>query len=182
MVMLKFGLGDPVYYSKFERAEFKIPCPDCGGTKKIQVTLHSGESWMIECGGCDPGGYSGPQGYITQTKFAEGCGQGVIEKIEINSDTKVSYNVRSGGDSYCFKEDELFHTSEEALEFSSVLTAEHTKKTNENFLRKTRDEKSWAWNLTYHRQRILQAEKDIEYSRKKIEVCKSHVKEEKGAK
>ena len=39
-----------------------------------------------------------------------------------------------------------------------------------------KDTRSWAWNATYHRGCIRQAEKDLEYHRAKLAVALEHKK------
>ena len=174
-----FNIGTKVFQSDYARREHWITCPDCLGSKRIKVTLGDGTELLIECGGCNPGGYEPPQGVIRQYEYSVETKERTVTGVCMHG-SEVSYELDHfpGQCSYyTAKDGEVFATKEEALAHGEQMKSEHEAAENKRWLAKTKDHKSWAWNATYHRQCIKRAEKDLEYHRGKVQVCVAKVKE-----
>uniref|UniRef100_A0A6M3JKE1 Uncharacterized protein n=1 Tax=viral metagenome TaxID=1070528 RepID=A0A6M3JKE1_9ZZZZ len=183
MIEPRFKLGDTVYSVRYDRTEKTIICPDCLGSARVKVTLGTGEEIMIECGGCDPGGYKGSTGRIRQYDYAGRITAHTVTGINLQGDD-VEYQLdRFGGSSYSTGTERgnypVFATEEEAKVCGEELKQKHEDEENKRLLAKTQDHKTWSWNATYHRSNIKRLEREIDYHRSKVEICKSHVKEEK---
>ena len=184
MIEPRFKLGDTVYSVRYDRTEKMITCPDCLGSARVKVTLGTGEEIMVECGGCDPGGYQGSTGRIKQYDYASRITAHTVTGINLQRDD-VEYQLdRFDGSSYSTGTERgdypVFATKEDAKVRCEELRQKHEDEENKRLLAKTKNPKTWSWNATYHRQQIKRLERDIEYHRSKVEICKSHVKEEKN--
>ena len=181
MVKPKFDLGDTVFMARFERTEKTIVCPDCLGSARVKVTLGTGEEIMIECGGCDPGGYQPSTGRIRQYDFAMRIVRRTITGINLKEDD-VEYRL-DGEAGHCYigsqnGDYKVFATEDEARIGGEEQRVKHEVEENKRLLAKTKNHRTWAWNATYHRQQIKRIEREIQYHHSKVEICKSHIKEE----
>ncbi len=176
----KFKLGDTVFMASFDRTEKTIICPDCLGSARVKVTLGTEEEILIECGGCDPGGYRGSTGRIRQYDFAARIVKRTITGINLQDDD-VEYRL-NGEDGHCYIGSQngdyrAFATEEEARVGGEELRAKHEAEENKRLLAKTKDHRTWSWNATYHRQQIKRLEQELQYHHSKAEICKSRIKE-----
>lgn len=185
MIAPKFKLGDTVFMARYERAEKTIICPDCLGSARVKVTLGTGEEIMIECGGCDPGGYQGSTGRIKQYDYTSWIASHTVTGINLKRDD-VEYQLDRFGDccSYATGTERgnypVFATEEEAKARGEEMRIKHEAEENKLLLAKTKNHRTWAWNASYHRKEIKRAERELEYHRSKVEICKSHIKEDKN--
>jgi hypothetical protein len=183
MIEPKFKLGDTVYMASYDLAEKTIVCPDCLGSAKVKVTLATGEEIMIECGACDPGGYQGSTGRICQYDYAIKIISLPVTGIALLSDD-VEYQLgRNYGGSYRVGTQNginhrVYATEEEAQIGGEELRKKHEDAENQRFLSKAKDHKTWAWNAAYHRKEIKRIERELQYHNSKIEVCKTHIKDD----
>ena len=170
-------LGTTVYRATYGRNPVTIACPDCGGTKQIHVTLHDGSTWAISCGGCDPGGYQGPSGVITQYVYDVQVTTHRVTGVTIRADaTEYELDNTGSGGYFTGSEKTVFATDAEARRYGESEQKERETEENRRLLAKTKDARSWAWNLAYHRKCIAQAEQDLAYHRQKVAICQQHVK------
>ena len=173
----KFNIGDLVFKSAYDRVETRIACPDCGGTRHVKVVLHDNTEIIIECGGCDPGGYEPSTGTIKQWKFACIAIPRTVTGVCMKSDN-VSYELDNFGGSYfTATEGQIFATKEEAMADAEIKRAGQELEENKLFLAKTKSEHTWKWNMAYHRKCIKDAERELEYHRSKVQVCAAKVKD-----
>ena len=177
----KFKLGDVVFMASYERHETSIVCPDCLGSAKVRVILGDGTELKIECGGCDPGGYQPSTGRIRQYDYATKITKRVITGINL-TDKDVEYRL-DGEAGHCYigyqnSDYRVFATEEDAKKEGEALRVKHESEENKTLLAKTKNHRTWSWNMHYHRQQITRLEREIEFHREKVEICKSHGKED----
>jgi len=175
----KFKIGETVFRADYGREEYWVECPDCGGSTKIHVTLADGSVWAIACRGCDPGGYRPSLGIIRQTRFAVRATSHCIIGIDEGLDTLEYKLESSSGGWYCHTPDSVFATEAEAIAYGNLQKQKREAEENKRFMAKTKDTKSWAWNLAYHRREAKRAETDLAHHQAKAAICKEHVKDEK---
>lgn len=174
---MTFNIGDIVYQSEYGRQEHFITCPDCIGSKRVKVILGDGTEISIECGGCDPGGYEPSRGVIRQYRYEAKAMRRTVTGLQINA-AGVEYQLDgTSGGWRCGTPETVFATEAEAVAAGEAKKAEAEAEENRRYLAKTKNEKSWAWNASYHTRCAKRAEADLEYHRGKAIVCKAHVKE-----
>lgn len=174
----KFKIGDRVFMSSYDRGEKYITCPDCGGSQKVRMILADDTEIHIECGGCDPGGYRGSTGKVKQYEFSVVVTPYTVTGVKA-SIHEVEYELDNfGGCAYRIgKNDNLFPDEQSAMAGGEIKKLEHEAEENKRLLSKTKDAKSWAWNATYHRKCIKDAETQLAYHRSKVQVCAAKAKE-----
>lgn len=177
--MKQFNIGDKVFKADYARHAKVVPCPDCLGIKRVKVILGDGTEVWIECGGCDPGGYQPSTGYIKQYDYAVVLKKYTITGVKVTTAT-VEYDLDNfgGGSYYIGTNADTFATEDEAITYGEALRLEAESGENKRLMAKTKDHKSWAWNVTYHRRCIKDLERQLAYHHSKVEVCKKHSKEE----
>ena len=172
-----FSIGAKVFKANYARHERWITCPDCLGSKTVKMILGDGTEVIIECGGCDPGGYQGSTGRIKQYDWAVNVKEMTVTGVCMKADS-VSYELNGDGTSYYSTTDkDTFATPEEAHAYGDIARLEHEADENKRLLAKTKDERSWKWNATYHRRCIADHERQLAYHRAKVQVCAAKAKE-----
>jgi hypothetical protein len=175
----RFNLGDEVWVVHMVTKMIKETCPDCFGDKLLTVVLGNGEVVAIDCSRCGQG-YNPPTGVVEIRTFGPDVKQGVIAGVEI-SEQKEKYQL-SASDSisdfsyYSYDVDNIFLDRERAEERAKERAEELSQQQREKILRKERDGRTWAWNVSYHRHEIRRAEKSIEYHKEKLGIASKKVR------
>jgi hypothetical protein len=176
----KYSIGDVVWRPTFENEQEWVECPDCGGTGRLRVTFHDDTTVSIECRNCSRG-YDPPTGKVSRYVRHPEAHQGVISGIEITG-AGVEYRLRQGEhSSWICKESDLSDTHEEAMVKAQALADEASAEENRRIYRKEKDTRTWAWNASYHRGRIKDAQRNLEYHTKKLAAANLKVRDEKKA-
>lgn len=175
---VKFKIGDIAYIASHTSDETWETCPDCHGAKKLKVTLGDGSEVGVDCSLCDVGGWSGPKGSIQIHKLTPKVETITITGVNVTQ-REDSILVEYRNHYSTISADRVFATREDAYEQAVKNVAKHDLEEAERLKRKERNEKTWAWNVRYHRAEIREAEKRIAYHSKKLEYARPHVKEEK---
>jgi hypothetical protein len=175
-----FALGDKVFKANYGRHEKWVVCPDCFGSKHVKVVLGDGTEIVIECGGCDPGGYQPSTGRIRQYEYSTEVKEYTVTGISTGARDGVRYELNNfgGGSYYTGDGDEVFGTREEAYADGEKKRLEHESEENKRWMAKTKNHRSWSWNATYHRNCIKDLERQIEHHRRKVQICAAKAKEE----
>jgi hypothetical protein len=184
----RYNIGDVIYIGKWEAYEIHESCPDCGGTLKIKVILFDGTEYLIDCEGCKRG-WQGPTGYVRRNGFRATVTEAIIQGIELGcwSDNKGQWTYQVGlEDGYTCRshilESQIFVTEQDALNFAIAKGKQLEIEDAARVFLKDKPDKTWAWNVTYHRREIKRAQRDLEYHTRKLEAAKNKVKEESDKK
>lgn len=145
--MSMFNIDDKVWVASFGRVAKQIPCPDCGGTKKLHVTLFDGSEFDIACAGC-AGGYEPPRGYVTIQEWQADAELHTVTGVQSKKDAPPTYYFEGGRLDY---DGRTFATREEAIARADELRHAYEADENRRLLAKTKDHRSWAWHVHYHR-------------------------------
>lgn len=134
----KFKVGEVVFVATWEEAGKRVQCPDCLGQKEWKVTTAT-EEFSVPCRTCQSGFGPSP-GYITKSEITPVSRRTVIGTIEIMVNPKeqyVTYVCQEGGypkntkyylNGTIHKEDELFHTEDEAMKAAKRIVVEERKR------------------------------------------------------
>lgn len=173
---MKYNIGDKVWLPLFEQyATEEVVCPDCCGKKSIKVIFGDGTAYDVPCTTCAKRSeYSFEEyslGYILVHLSKPEVKEHTISGIETDG-ISTEYKMRLGGCSYrTAKEDGICDTKEEAEIKAQQLAEEYRlRQIGDINNRKHNDKRSWAWNASYHRKQIKQAEDSIEYNKKKLGI------------
>jgi hypothetical protein len=164
-----FEIGQEVWVASWGRTEYREVCPDCGGSKKAVITLFDGNSYDVACGNCSSG-YNPPSGTIKLHQYAArvllmtisgirtGCGMGGVEY-------QLDY---SGGSCWSYKDTDVFLNQEDAQVRAQEIALEKNTYDHDRFLQKEKQDRTWAWNVTYHRQEAKRALQSYRYHMEKL--------------
>jgi hypothetical protein len=171
-----FKIGDTVWFARAGQHETQITCPDCAGTRRIRLILANDEQVSIDCGGCSRG-YEGPCGTITEYKFKAEVESFVVGGMEVKTEGVRYYTDTSSGAYYVHEDKDCFVNKEDAVERCKQLIKEAVDRERDRLLKKERDTRSWAWNASYHRRCIKDAQKQLDYHTAKLNVAQAKAKE-----
>lgn len=178
---MKYKIGDQVYRLTFESREDSVECPDCGGTGRLRVTFHDETTVSIHCANC-AAGYDPPTGRVKCYSRTPEAELATISGVEING-SKIEYKLYSGLHSYWLvEEDEICTDHADAMKRAQALADKATEEERARIFRKERDTRTWAWNASYHRNQIKDAQKRIEYHTAKLNAASLKAKQDKATK
>lgn len=181
----RYQLGDLAWKASFEGVENWVTCTDCGGTRRVRVLMADDALCSVECGACRFG-WEGSQGALRVYDRVPKTYQIEIIGVTIRDDG-IEYQGREITEGpartwfvkevECFGSFDLAHAA--ALQMAADADAEEREKIN----RKVKDKKSWAWNASYHRKEIKEAERRLEYHRAALNVAvqKSRIEKAEAA-
>jgi len=173
--MPRFKVGDKVWSAKCKYEQIQVVCPTCFGTKEVILILGNGERVVLPCEGCTRG-YNPPAGYILEYDYIVKPELITITDmtIEINAEKEI-ITYRSG--SYCFDDENLFLTEEEARAKAKIeknQLDEDQKEKDENI--KQNVYKSFSWNASYHRREAKRLKEQALSHDKKAKLCQKRTR------
>lgn len=173
MSELRFKIGDTAWLATWDSREDYVCCPDCGGTGRIRVTFHDDSEASIGCGNCsDP-----PTGRVSvYTRLPR------AERVHINGmelgPSGLRWRLGHSDNCYRIIEDaSLFDDETSCLAYATGKCAKLDEKDRQKVLTKEKYDRSWAWNASYHRKQIKDAERNIAYHKAKLAVAAIKAKE-----
>lgn len=162
----KFNIGDRVYHATWDQHHKESrTCPECGGTGKIRVIRYDHSVAHISCVNCSTpfASSTGKVDVYIPTAYVDSH---IISGMEISGD-QVTYKANLGWGCYMhLDEKDTFATVEEAQ-----VKAEREAEVEAEFNQKHDRSQDWAWNASYHKKQIKEAEKSIAYHTKKLNVA-----------
>jgi hypothetical protein len=171
--MTMFNIDDRVWLATFNRKPKCVSCPDCGGTKTLRVTLFDGQSFDIACQGCARG-YEPPSGQVQLIEWAASAERKTIVGVQVRKDQPPSYHFDGGQfDDRGY----TFATEAEAIAKAEELRQEHEDDENRRILAKTKDHRSWAWHVHYHRNCAKSHREKAEYHERMCAYAKTKTSE-----
>ena len=174
---LKYNIGDKVWIASWDSSQYWTKCMECGGTDQFTVILWNDTKHSVACDACSQPGWDQPKGFVRAYNNKPKVEQLTITGFEVNRD-KIEYKLGSGYNSfYIKKEDELFDTEAKALEEASRLTQMVNEKEQQRTQLKEKPSRTWSYHVGYHRNRIRQLERDLEYHKAALNVAKIKAKE-----
>ena len=157
-----------------------ITCPHCLGNEYLTCILGDGTQVTFDCICCDS--QYNREDNMRRGKISIYEIQGKIEPfhitgIEINNN-KVRYISGTNCQRSTINENELYATPEETKIHAEIKKAE-IEVEQQSRIENTKENarKSWAWNVTYHRNRLKQAQRDLEYHTQRLNVAKEKAKQ-----
>lgn len=176
----KFQIGDVVWRPHFDASENYVECPDCGGTGRIRVIFHDETIVSIDCGECAVG-YNPPTGRVKVYDRVARAELTIVTGLEIKPDG-VTYHLGGNGSWYrTAPEDEVCATEEEALAKAAEIAAKFDADERAKIQTKDHPTHTWAWNASYHRKMVKQAQRDLEYHTKKLNAANLKAKTDRAA-
>lgn len=175
----KYNIGDKVWFARLRQEEKWDTCPDCCGQRAVTIVFGDGSSASIDCGRCYPGGIEASTGIVKRYEWSSDPVEGFILGVGKGQlQAEWTYQLESRH-RYSAEESQLFQSKEDADVRAKELAEEQKKEELDRLQRRKHyDRKTWAWNASYHRKGIQNAQKDLEYHTKKLSVAKVKAKED----
>lgn len=148
VLMHHLALGSTAWHAEYRQSQVSATCGDCAGKCVLVVIMGDESRVSIECPSCRG------RGLVTVHEFAAKAVECKITSVEIDGD-EVIYNHYVG---------RHFATEAEALVKADEVRAEaEAKDKMRNVALKHDHAKTWAWNATYHRKCLKEAQDKIKY-------------------
>lgn len=172
---MKHEIGQVVWLASFEARTSYVTCPDCGGTGRLRVTFHDETQVSIECRNCSAG-FDPPTGRVKVYDREPRAIEATITGAEIDGD-KVEWRTNCH---WRVPENEIFSNRADALFAAREKARQLDREERERVNRKEKDTRTWAWNASYHRRCIKEAQRQLEYHSAKLAVAVLKSKEDKA--
>src|ERR1035437_4444904 len=167
------AIGEVVWVAVAKKHEaVEQACPDCRGQKYLTVILGDASQVTIDCSTCSSG-YGSPLGCVLVSTYKPAVLVSSVQEIAKGDADNVVY---SGEGFYRVTESELSDSSVSAFTLAVKKSEDADTEEKARLQRKEKDSRTWAWNVTYHRRCIKQAEKDLAYHKSKLDVSLQHKK------
>ena len=181
-----FKINDEVYHAQYDRKQRYIVCPDCMGKRFLTVIMGDDSRVTIDCVGCTRGAYEGPHGNIETWDYEATVTKRKITGMEVNLQ-KTEYKSHifcdeNGSSYFTLKSEDMFSTEAEATVRAKELKAEAEKEEAKRLTQKHDRNRSWAWNASYHRKGVRDAERNLAHHTAQLTRASVHVKEDKAVK
>lgn len=157
----KFQIGDEVWHARTQTRPIFLQCLECMGKGYLTVILGDDSQVTIECDCCKRG-WMGAQGNHQCHEHYESVMHGLVSGVEIDGDSFEYRIPESQNGCWIIKESDLFMNESCAKNRADKLSDERTKAATELHCLKHNKDRSWAWNVKYHRDIIRRSQKDIE--------------------
>jgi hypothetical protein len=128
--------------------------------------MGDGTEVSVDCEACRRG-YEGSPGYVIVHTRKPMAMPATIQGVRVEGD-KVEWQTSA---SYIVEDDRLFLTEADALAKANEIAAEADRAERDRINQKEKPTSTWAWNATYHRREIKEAQRRIEYHTAKLNVA-----------
>jgi hypothetical protein len=142
----------------------------------MEVILAGISKFTIACTCCERG-YEGSPGCIQTYEYTAETSPEVINGIRSQLRDGVLFNEYTFPAYGSAKEEELFSDREEAKVKADEIKLEHEAEEIKRLRYKEKQAKTWAWNVSYHRRAIKEAQRQIEYHTSKLNAAPKNIKE-----
>lgn len=168
-IELPFALGVTVWHAAYGCESWWVDCPECLGTRKLRVSIATGEEYELECRACQDG-YEPARGKVkkyehrfTPTLFTPNRFR--IEGEEIwyseSSPDANSYSNTPAHDLFVDKGACAARCDEE----NKRLDKEKADQELRNLMHKRKD---YAWSVHYWRSELNRKRRDVELIEKRL--------------
>lgn len=172
-IEIPFALNVPIWWTGNAYSEEWIECPECAGTRVIEMIKGNGEHVSLDCALCGPG-YESPRGVIR------------IHRYEYRPEPFIPRRVRADGSDFMYSESSpeassyssidsknLFATREACQAKCDEMNAEHEKNQAERLIHEIRSRrKSLAFSASYWQGQVREYEKRLSEARALLSRCK----------
>jgi hypothetical protein len=167
-----FSLNEIVFVTTFSAHEqVLIECPECNGDKFVTVLAGRNPPVTVACENCKAHGLGLEEfsrGTVVQNIARGSVLTAKITGIEIRNDGRVEYRTSKG----IFDQSHIFALGSQLAQLSADLMAkEYNDAEAERHTRKHRCDRTWAWNASYHRKEIKEAQRRLEYNTRALSVA-----------
>jgi hypothetical protein len=169
---MRYQIGQILWVARYDMEHDSVECPDCGGEGRIRVTFHDDTEVSIECGNCRAG-YDPPTGRVRTWRRMPRTELVTLTGYEVNG-AEERYRTST---SYLVPPENLFEHGTWAMLMALGVAMSDTERERGRILTKEKDKRSWAWNASYHRRCLKEAQRNVEYHTSKLAVAAVRARE-----
>jgi hypothetical protein len=172
-ITLPFTIGETIWHAAYGCIEERIPCPECAGTRVIEMIKGNGERVALDCAECSSG-YDPPRGWVTKSTLAFTPKPFTPRRWSVDGEGFTFSESEPGASCYssAYQRD-LFHSRAECearcKEQNAENTAENERRAAAHLESKRR---SLAHSASYWSGQVRRLEKDLEVARARLNRCK----------
>jgi hypothetical protein len=172
-IPIPFALGEQLWCAAYDPRETWITCPECDGTRAIEMIKGNGERVSLECGHCSHG-YEPPRGKVKQCVYESRPIPFVPLRVATSGDEFTYSESPPGATSYSFRyAKDLFRSREECEARCAAIDAERKaddeKRAVHNLASKRR---SLAFSASYWSRKVADIERELATAKARLAVCK----------
>jgi hypothetical protein len=178
---MRFRIGQQVWIANFQpMAPVLVTCPDCGGTGRLRVLFHDDTIVSIECRNC-AAGYDPPTGMVTMHQRSVGVRKVIVTGVQMQG-KEIEWHLDGTDRAWTRMEDAcIFDNATDALAAAQEEQAKWEHDQDQRVLHKEKDTRTWAWNASYHRNCLKEAQRQIDYHTRKLSIASLKAKKDKAA-
>lgn len=170
----RFQIGDQAWRATFDSTPAFVECPDCCGSGRLRVIMGDDTEVSIDCQNCKRG-YLGPQGVLQVYDRTPRAEPVIVTGMEMDAE-RIRYRTST---SYLVDDADLFADEQQAVARAQEIGEQFGAEERARIANKEKDTRSWAWNASYHRKAIKEAQRQIDYHTSKLAVASLKAKEAK---
>lgn len=160
----RYSIGNKVFAADSPYVETKVQCPDCLGSREVEVHTPSGDVFPVPCGTCHLGWCS--EGVIRQYVDQPQVLSLTVGSVRIDTadEHPVSYmaNETGVGSGRVWNEDGLFDSYEAAMQVAKEKASAQAVQRNEQEAKRRDEEKKKAKRKpSWEKRRIRELEEQI---------------------
>lgn len=161
------NIGDKVWWATCGQKQITIDCPVCFRKKKVVLILGNGEQIETPCEYC-VSGFEEPKGFTNEYQLVSEVKEIAITGKEVREDEngrRIEYRFQN----YCLDDTNIFNTKEDAENRVKELIKIHEdSEVERNAYKKKKNQTHFSWSVGYHRKRLKDAQREIDYNSRKI--------------
>jgi len=172
-IKIPFALGVQLWWTGTGGRDEWVECPECAGTKVIEMIKGNGERVSLDCALCGPG-YDSPRGVIRRHIHEHRPTPFVPLRVRVDGDSFMYSESPPGMSCYSSIDSKnLFATPEECQVRCDEMNAEHAKADEETLIHQIKSKrKHLAFSASYWRGQIRDYEKQIARATALLNRCK----------
>jgi hypothetical protein len=172
-IEIPFSLGETLWTPGYGNAKKRVTCPECAGTKAIEMIKGNGERVSLPCDHCTRA-WESPLGWIEIDAWCSAPEMFIPARVDMRGNEfwysesppeANGYSSRSAKD--------LFRTRDECAVRCAALDADRERNFEEMALRRIANSRqNLSRNASYWSRRVNEIARDLERAKAKLATCK----------
>lgn len=172
-IQIPFALDVQIWWTGNGHREEWIECPECAGTKAIEMIKGNGERVSLDCALCGPG-YDAPRGVIRKHIYEHEPTPFTPRRVRVDGDDFMYSESPPSASCYGSVDDKhLFATREECQTKCDEMNAARAKADDERLIHEIRSKrKSLAFSASYWQGQVRDYEKRLAQAKALLNRCR----------
>ncbi len=167
-ISIPFAIGEPVWTCGPGHIEETIVCPECAGTRAIEMIKGNGEHISLECNYCQSS-YDPPIGTVRRTTWRFEPMEFIPTNVRMDGMSEFSYS----NSQYNFSAKNMWKSHKEAIIACAIKTAEYQKTEDRREIANLESKRRHlAFCSHYWKRKVTDLEASLIAARKRLAACK----------